>query len=735
MDDQATSYTGGIDAVEVESQDAQAADQGRLDAAKAILVAEAASGQHVAPAATTNQHVATPKAGDQVVVDVAQGVEYEFDFHRGDADFVFSDNNLVILVHTGGEIILRNFGPETAGDLVPPLNFSGDIVSAFTLLSDTASAEDLASIAPAAGPGGGPGILAGPAGFSPFAPGPLPPSIDHIGPVSPTQLLFGAPELTPFVFTNPEAPLLGHVVVGPNTAATVDEDALGRTDVISTFDQAIDNCLPPIFPGNEDVESVMGHGPDGETNAFSGTLNIDFGPGGPGNIAFSTDNSELSGLASDGHAILLKWDGTTLTGYYTVPCGDGQDEADVFTIHVDNVATRAYTFTLLRHLDHLPGDGENHAQLNFNFTATDGLGNSAAGTLPVDVEDDIPVANNTVSGSVDEDALSGGNTDTLANMGHGPDGLTAVATGSLNVAFGADGAASSNPIAFSTTGPALTSGGATVNYVGDGAGGLIGYTGGNSALNHVFTLTTSGGNYSFTLLKPIDHGSAGEDNKDLSFNYTATDGDGDTAAGALTIHVEDDIPVAANDTVSGNEGGPITGNVLTNDSFGADGKGSPAIVSVNGNTDATDGTTDNVIHVTSAHGSLAINNLTGAYTFTAGTVASNQTDTFSYVIKDGDNDTATASLSVAILNVNDTPVAGGASLSVDEDALTTAGGASFNGIPDGDSDNKTASGSLGVSFGADGADGTNPIVFSTTGPALTSGGQTIKYDWPTRTEP
>ena len=83
---------------------------------------------------------------------------------------MFSDGNLVILVHGGGEIVLQNFGAQAAGDQIPPLNFAGDVVSAFDLLSQTASAEQLADIQPAAGPGAGGGGLTGGAAFGPFDP-------------------------------------------------------------------------------------------------------------------------------------------------------------------------------------------------------------------------------------------------------------------------------------------------------------------------------------------------------------------------------------------------------------------------------------------------------------------------------------------------------------------------------------------------------------------------------------
>lgn len=100
----------------------------------------------VTVAQASTQQVPTPPPGEQVTIAVQPGVQYEFDFAQGDADFIFSDGNLVILVHGGGEIILQNFGAEAAGNNIPPLDFAGDTVGAFDLLTQTASAEQLADI-------------------------------------------------------------------------------------------------------------------------------------------------------------------------------------------------------------------------------------------------------------------------------------------------------------------------------------------------------------------------------------------------------------------------------------------------------------------------------------------------------------------------------------------------------------------------------------------------------------
>jgi T1SS-143 domain-containing protein len=62
----------------------------------------------------------------------------------------------------------------------------------------------------------------------------------------------------------------------------------------------------------------------------------------------------------------------------------------------------------------------------------------------------------------------------------------------------------------------------------------------------VFEVTLSdqgSGSYTFTLLDNLDHRSQGEDNLDLTFNFTASDADGDQASSSFTVVVDDDTPV------------------------------------------------------------------------------------------------------------------------------------------------------------------------------------------------
>ncbi|KZM38459.1 hypothetical protein, partial [Labrenzia sp. OB1] len=95
----------------------------------------------------------------------------------------------------------------------------------------------------------------------------------------------------------------------------------------------------------------------------------------------------------------------------------------------------------------------------------------------------------------------------------------------------------------------VTSRGETVEFrLEDDGATLVGYVdGGSGADRDVFRVTLSdigNGSYDFELLDVLDHYSSGkEDNLVLTFGFTATDSDGDTADGSFIVRVDDDGPV------------------------------------------------------------------------------------------------------------------------------------------------------------------------------------------------
>ena len=97
----------------------------------------------------------------------------------------------------------------------------------------------------------------------------------------------------------------------------------------------------------------------------------------------------------------------------------------------------------------------------------------------------------------------------------------------------------------------LTSHGAAVHFALIDADTLVAYTGSTApttidATTVVFSveLSAANGSYDFALDKPLDQPLAGPDGLNFSFNYTAEDFDGSTAASSFKVTVVDDVPTA-----------------------------------------------------------------------------------------------------------------------------------------------------------------------------------------------
>ncbi|MCU7880520.1 MAG: retention module-containing protein [Candidatus Thiodiazotropha sp. (ex Lucinoma aequizonata)] len=124
------------------------------------------------------------------------------------------------------------------------------------------------------------------------------------------------------------------------------------------------------------------------------------------------------------------------------------------------------------------------------------------------------------------------------------------------------------------------------------------------------------------------------------FTYTVDDGNGatDTATVTVTVGGVNDTPVAVDDTVNTVEDNPITVDVLPNDS-------------------EPDGDTLTVTSVTQGtNGSVSIDPVSGNPIYTPN-LNFNGTDAFTYSVDDGNGATDTATVTVSVGSVNDTPVA------------------------------------------------------------------------------
>ena len=136
--------------------------------------------------------------------------------------------------------------------------------------------------------------------------------------------------------------------------------------------------------------------------------------------------------------------------------------------------------------------------------------------------------------------------------------------------------------------------------------------------------------YSYTL----SDNTSGDATQDV-FAVVATDQDGDTATGSLTVHIIDDVPTARDDSgAQASQDAPVTVNVINNDTPGADSVNlSTGVALVAGSLHGT--------------GSVLYNN-NGTFTYTPG-AGEEGTVTFQYRITDGDGDTSVATVTITLL--------------------------------------------------------------------------------------
>jgi T1SS-143 domain-containing protein len=227
--------------------------------------------------------------------------------------------------------------------------------------------------------------------------------------------------------------------------------------------------------------------------------------------------------------------------------------------------------------------------------------------------------------------------------------------------------------------------------------------------------------YEFTLEKPLDNPGPGENTTNIPVQVIVTDPQGDKATSTIPLKVVDDVPVAVDDSKAMGTSSVATGNIIANDSFGADGSAPSASkvnsITYNGVTKTFD-TPDSVVSFTTPKGVLEIKG-DGSYTFTRNATLGDLNETFTYTIKDKDGDVSNAKLTIT---GNDNPVtiitpdpndpsAGGNGALIREDALLVPG---------------TDSVTKDIIFKA--PDGVESIKLTTDGlPSLQSGGNPVVY--------
>ncbi|WP_161566003.1 VCBS domain-containing protein [Caenibius tardaugens] len=451
-------------------------------------------------------------------------------------------------------------------------------------------------------------------------------------------------------------------------------------DDTPTIGLATDTRMPTLTTDDTDTPGSVS-----AAVSFAGLFNAQYGADGPGSLTYALSitggNGTDSGLNDTltGDNILLRLnDVGDIEGYLA-----SDPSVVAFKIDLDP-ETGTIQLVQNRAIEHDdPNDpqeaGDSAATIadgliGLTATITDGDGDHASVTRDItgaiSFLDDGPVlVEGSVTGYVDEDELPNGITD--------GDAITTVATGSLAslVDFGAD---LPGTFAFTTDLSALadqglTSAGESIHYTVGDNGVLYAFTGtgaigddGVPTEGLVFSLAvTANGDYTFTLLAPLDHPEHdGNDGETLSIDFSgvilATDGDGDSVVldDQFVIVVEDDVPLAVDDsgyTVT-EDASPnvVSGNVLDNDHAGADGL-APSVEWSGADTTAID--------ALNTYGTL-VQNADGTWSYTldnsrpatqALSASFSQDYVLHYTIEDGDGDPSSATLTITVKGSNDVP--------------------------------------------------------------------------------
>jgi T1SS-143 domain-containing protein len=527
------------------------------------------------------------------------------------------------------------------------------------------------------------------------------------------------------------------------TTLTIDVNNVNQPLAISgaitgtVYEDALPNAN--IDPGTTPTASVSGNlaadlSYTGDEGGLPG-LSFSFTALGSGQQQVHTTDSAHPLLTSDGHAVYFhQVDATTLIGYTDDNNSHAYNNGDttVFTLTL-NQSTGAYTFTLNAPIDQPVNSTEDTLSIDLGgrVQVTDTTGNNDTQPIQnfsIGVVDDIPIATphtasvnegggatNLVlmidtSGSVDGSTLAHEKTAAINLLNAGINGGKVLVVDFDSNAHASGWLSVSDAITYIN---GLSSGGDT-NY--DAAL--------QTTMNYINTHTTPAAAQTVAYFlsdgQPTNGDGIGSSDQTTwdnflntqhitvyGVNFSSLNGDSDIAPIAYPSDSSHNVGIGTQGTTlpsyPATTSHEVTGNVLTGDSFGADGKGAGAglLSIVVGNTTYTfNGTSitysDNGgIHTiagstldvqTAIGGELKFYFATGGghnagdYVYDAPTsVSANQTENFTYTIVDGDGDRSSAGLAITVKNVLQAP--NGLDLASQDDSsssLNTAGTNSDN---------------------------------------------------------
>ncbi|MFQ1876227.1 DUF5801 repeats-in-toxin domain-containing protein, partial [Aeromonas veronii] len=485
----------------------------------------------------------TDKDGDHAsgVLDIGKVISFKDDGPSISAGSAANDSlqvdesNLSLNASTSyASLFTSSFGADGAGTLVYSLNVSA--AGADSGLNDTATGQDILLYLESGSVVGRVGGSSGSVAFTL--------SVNSSGEVTLDQER--AIAHTPNSGPDQESSLLSaNLVQLVGTITDKDGDSQSASvDLGSAISFKDDG--PSISAGSAANDSLQVDESNLSLNAstsFASLFTSSFGADGAGTLVYSLNVSAAgadSGLndTATGQDILLYLESGSVVGRV-----GGSSGSVAFTLSVNS--SGEVTLDQERAIAHTPNSGPdqessllsaNLVQLVGTITDKDGDSQSASVDLgsAISFKDDGPSISANAVVQLDDDALAGG----IAG-GTGDDPNAVNISGTLGHSFGADGAGS---VQWLTTGAP-----AGFTYETNPAGALLVKQGATTVLT--VTLNSATGAYSVTQNSPIQHANADqENNQAFTLNYKVNDGDGDTATGTLAINVDDDTPVAKNDT-------------------------------------------------------------------------------------------------------------------------------------------------------------------------------------------
>lgn len=586
------------------------------------------------PVATIDIYDGSVDEGDNITVDASNGVLSNDTFG---ADV--SGNNVVSGVIAGTGIPTGNVGSAIEGaygflqlnadgsyvyEASKTQNITGDAKEVFTYTitdNDGDSSSTTLTInvndVPPAGPGNGSSVTVFEAGLATGSdPGS---SVTAGGQITSAPGTFATAYTIEGTLGNTIQGLYGTLTLNPNgsytytlTQPVTDNDPNNTANAVygaETFNyNAIDVLTGQAITGTINI-NVVDDVPVATADVYDGSVEegdaiaVSAQDGILGNDTFGADGPAtkvVTSVAAGTNTPQVGNIGNQITGAY-----------GVLTLNSDG----SYTYDSTE--DTVSGTGKDV----FTYTITDGDGDTATTTLTIDVRDVTLVAPSPPI-TVAESDLPG----------------AAPVQGTLNAPAGAS----------------YILNGATVNANGDLE--LIG-------ANGTLTLNSTTGAYTYILNNPVTDGVNDKNTANLvsgaeSFSYTLTDANGNTAIGAISINVIDDVPVATADVyaqtvIEGEFIVDVTNGVLANDNFGADVIATGNVVSgVIAGTGTGAPLPGNVgTGIQGAYGTLTLND-DGSYSYQAisDQVTGDGKDIFTYTITDNDGDTSTTTLTI---NLND----------------------------------------------------------------------------------